>query len=98
MSLIRLYLSSKSLISAEYAYGSTSWELGAADQLRVLGISTREATYPVIQTKWEVWTDLHEQLINGSLINATATDDGPNPWKALRRSFWYPLWMTISTS
>lgn len=81
----------------EYAEGGVLWELGAVDQIRVAGVSTKNATYPLIHTQWAAWYNLRQRLLNGSLVNVTITDDGPNRWKALRASFWYPLWMTICT-
>jgi hypothetical protein len=84
------------VILGEYVLGG-SYELGAIDQIRVTWQSTREAEFPMIQTKWEVWFALRDRLNNGSLVNVTITDDGPNQWRTLRTNGWFAAWISISS-
>jgi hypothetical protein len=83
------------LLVLEYNLGQF-YELGALDQIRIGGYSTKEATYPLVHSKWEVWFAARGELLAGQLLNVTLTDDGPNAWKALRMGWWFPTWISIT--
>jgi hypothetical protein len=59
--------------------------------------NTSVVTVPVLNARLDFWTKYESYLANGTNIQVTVTD-GPdeNPWIALRASWWWPFWITIS--
>lgn len=86
----------RSEIQSTEEFEGTYSELGVADQKTRAGISTKDIRFPIVNTKWAAWYELRAYLLNGSVVPVNITDDPPNPWRGLRLTWWWPVWMIIS--
>lgn len=72
-------------------------ELGVMDQNQ-MGYHPKEIEYPLVQTRWIVWTEMQGLLLNNTEIRVTVTDTPKNPWRAMRRGWWFPTQIAISST
>lgn len=61
-----------------------------------MGYDTNEVTFPMVNTKWDIWYELSPYLINGTEIFVTITDAPKNAWTEIRRGWWPPFFVAVT--